>query len=686
MSNARRLLPFLPFLSIALVFAALPGPARAAATGAAPNTPLPLMPYPADVKLGSGEFRVDNNFGVVFEGYREPRLERAEKRFLDHLSRATGLPLWHKAPLNKPNFFIETKGPSSPIQRLREDESYVLVVTPEAVHLSAPNPLGILHGLQTFLQLVRINPSGFNAPAVTIRDWPRFPWRGLMIDSSRHFIPLSIIKQNLDAMEAVKLNVFHWHLSDDQGFRVQSKVYPLLQEKGSDGFYYTQAQIRGVIEYARDRGIIVVPEFDMPAHTASWFPGYPQLASAKGPFHIIRTWGVNDPVMDPTRPTTYAFVNRFIGEMAALFPGPYFHTGGDENNGKEWKANPRIQAFMKAHNFDTTAQLQTYFTAKVEKLVAAHGKTMVGWDEVLQPKTPKNVIIQSWRGQASLAKAASEGYRAILSAGYYLDLNQSAAQHYMVDPMGGAKDLTLQQKNNILGGEAAMWTEYTSQENIDCHIWPRAAAIAERLWSPEQIQNIPSMYRRLAVVSRNLQYYGLDDEASYRLMLERMTGRNDPAALRILGDVVQLPRGYGRHDSGQFAPLNRLVDAIPPESSRAREFMILADRLAAGNASAQDWSLARHWLTIWKDNDARLQPLLSQSELTVELEPVSTTLRKVAEVGLEAVGYLQTKQSAPASWRSSQLAFLKQAALPQADLMNMVAPAVAKLVEATTAK
>lgn len=684
MPNTKRLCSFLQSISIAIALIFLPCATLAAA--GAPNTSLALMPYPADVQLGSGEFRVDNNFGVSLEGYREPRLERAEKRFLNRLSRETGFPLWHKAPLNKPNFFIDTQGPSDRVQRLREDESYKLVVTPEAVHLSAANPLGILHGLQTFLQLVRITPSGFSAPAVTIRDWPRFAWRGLMIDSSRHFIPLNIIKQNLNAMEAVKMNVFHWHLSDDQGFRAQSKVYPLLQEKGSDGFYYTQAQMRDIIEYAHDRGIIVVPEFDMPAHTASWFPGYPQLASAKGPFHIIRTWGVHDPVMDPTRQSTYTFVNRFIGEMAKLFPGPYFHTGGDENNGKEWKANPRIQAFMRAHDLNTTAQLQTYFTERVQKIVAAHGKTMVGWDEVLQPKTPKSVIIQSWRGQASLAKAASLGYRAILSAGYYLDLNQSAKQHYLVDPMSGATNLTQKQKNNILGGEAAMWTEHVNRENIDCRIWPRAAAIAERLWSPEEIRNVPSMYRRLAVVSRELQYYGLNDQESYGEMLQRMTGRNHPAALRILGDVMQPRQGYYRSNPTQWTPLNRLANAIPAESNRARKFSNLVDRLTSGNASAQDWSLARHWLTIWRDNDAKLQPLLSQSKLTADLGPASTTLHNVAETGLAAVGYLQSRQSAPTAWKTSKIASLKEAAEPQEGMVDMIVPAVARLVEATTAK
>ncbi len=401
------------------------------------ENPLPVMPLPAHAVQGQGQFVIDGNFGITLEGYTEPRLKRAQQRFLDTLSRETGIPLWHQAQFNQPSFVVKTAGPSDPVQQLGEDESYHLEISANHVQLTAANPLGVLHGLQTFLQLVRTTPQGFSVPVVTIDDQPRFPWRGLMIDVGRHFMPIPVIERNLDAMEAVKLNVFHWHLSDDQGFRVESEKFPLLQQKGSDGFFYTRAQVRQVIEYARDRGIRVVPEFDMPCHTTAWFAGYPQLASGKGPYQIARNWGVLDAAMDPTQQSTYQFLNPFIGEMAALFPDQYFHIGGDECDGKEWDANPRIQAFMHAHGLRDNAALQAYFTGRVQKLVAAHHKIMEGWDEVLQPTTPKDVLIQSWRGQTALAIAAKQGNRGILSTGYYIDLNQPASEHYLVDPLGG---------------------------------------------------------------------------------------------------------------------------------------------------------------------------------------------------------------------------------------------------------
>ena len=201
--------------------------------------------------------------------------------------------------------------------------------------------------------------------------------------------------------------------------------------------------------------------------------------------------------MDPTEERTYKFLDGFIGEMAKLFPDRYFHIGGDEVNGKEWDANAKIQAFMHAHGLKNNQDLQAYFNTRVQKIVSKHGKIMVGWDEILRPDLPKNIVVQSWRGQDSLAAAAKQGYRGLLSFGYYVDLNWPASRHYAVDPMSGAAaNLGPEEKRRILGGEACMWSEYASPENIDSRIWPRTAAIAERLWSSQDATDVNSMYQR----------------------------------------------------------------------------------------------------------------------------------------------------------------------------------------------
>src|SRR5436309_9408595 len=460
---------------------------------------LGLMPWPENVKTvpGSTRFMVENSFSVSVPANADRHLRKAVAIFLDDLRRHTGsLPLdFAFAEAQKGQLQISVEHASKEIQEIGEDESYTLEVTPSAANLKASTTLGAMRGLQTFLQLVEVTPQGFALPTVVIQDKPRFPWRGLMIDSSRHFTPIDVIKRNLDGMAAVKLNVFHWHLSDNQGFRVESLRFPKLHEMGSDGLYYTQEQIRDVLAYAYDRGIRVVPEFDIPGHCTSWLVGYPDLASSPGPFFIGRQFGVFDPAMDPTRESTYKFLDKFISEMAKLFPDQFFHIGGDEVNGKQWDANPKIQDFMHSHSMKDNKDLQAYFNKRVQQIVSKHGKTMLGWDEILRPELPKSVVIQSWRGQESLAQAAKQGYRGLLSHGYYIDLMWPASQHYLVDPMSdAAASLSPEESKLILGGEATMWAEYVSPENIDSRIWPRTAAIAERLWSPQNVRDVNSMY------------------------------------------------------------------------------------------------------------------------------------------------------------------------------------------------
>ena len=255
------------------------------------------------------------------------------------------------------------------------------------------------------------------------------------------------------------------------------------------------------------------------------------------------------PRWTPTRDSTYKFLDTYIGEMASLFPDSYFHVGGDECNGKEWDANPRIQQFMKAHGIKDNAALQAYFSAKVQKIVAEHREeVIVGWDEVLQPGTPKDVVIQSWRGPQFVGEAVRRGNRALV-AGYYIDLNQAASEHYAADPEGdGPSTLNSEESKRILGGEATMWSEFVTPENVDSRIWPRTAAIAERFWSPRDTRDVASMYTRLAIISQQLNHYGLEHNSSYPAMLSRMTGEPDPLPLRVFGDVMQPPRLYAREE------------------------------------------------------------------------------------------------------------------------------------------
>jgi hexosaminidase len=650
---------------------------------------LNIMPQPASFQPGSGKLVISQSFSVALTGYKEERLDHAANNLVRNLSQQTGMPLNAKAgDASSATLVIHTDHAAREVQELGEDESYTLNVTATNAQLTAPTPLGALHGLQTFLQLVDLTPDGFAVPVVSIQDKPRFPWRGLMIDVSRHFIPLDVLKRNLDGMAAAKLNVLHWHLSDNQGFRVESKKFPKLQEMGSDGLYYTQDEIRDLIAYAHERGIRVVPEFDIPGHSTAWLVGYPELASAPGPYEIERRWGVFDPTMDPTQEKTYKFLDEFIGEMARLFPDHYFHIGGDEVSGKQWNANPQIQQFMRGHGLKNNQELQAWFNGRVQQLVSKHGKVMMGWDEILNPNLPKSIVIQSWRGQKSLAEAARQGYSGLLSNGYYINLNRPAWQHYAVDPMAdAAAALTAEEKQRILGGEACMWAEYVSAENIDSRIWPRTGAIAERFWSPPEVTDVNSMYDRLERFSGKLDWLGLTHNSSYSAMLRRLAGQDDITALRVLADVVEPVKNYNRSktavaEATSATPLNRLIDAARPESNTARQFATLVNGLISGeNNTAESKAQIRALLTRWRDNQANLEPVLEKSFLLKEVEPVSQNLSSLGAAGLRALDYLDSGERAPEAWKAEQLALVEQARKPSAQLLLMIAPSIQKLIE-----
>jgi hexosaminidase len=656
---------------------------------------LNLMPLPAKVEIGGGELVIEPAFSVATTGHTDARLHRAVLRFLTDLRARTGMvPLDMAASKLPPaTLVIDVEGPAKAVQAVDEDESYTLTITSTGAKIHAPNELGAMHGLQTFLQLLQTMPSGFAVPALSIDDKPRFPWRGLMIDASRHFMPVDVVKRNIDGMEAVKLNVLHWHLSDDQGFRVESRKFPKLQELGSDGLYYTQEEIKDVIAYARDRGIRVVPEFDIPGHTTALLTAYPEIASAKGPFQIERNWGVFNPTIDPTKEATYKFLDVFLGEMISLFPDRYFHIGGDEVNGKEWNENPEIREFKRAHHLATNDDLQAYFNKRVERIVTANGKTMIGWDEILRPNLPKTAVIQSWRGAQSLADAAKQGHRGILSNGYYLDLIAPAQQHYAVDPMPPASaGLNAEEQERILGGEACMWAEYVSAENVESRIWPRMAAMAERFWSPQNVQDVNSMYQRLEVISRELNSLGLTHNSSYPVMLRRIAGSEDIADLKTLADVVEPTKGYTRYKTAPvkptaLVPLNRLVDAARPESMTARRFSMMVDAFLANpndssNNGASNKDEIRHMLNRWHEAAAALPAQEDKSFLMKELVPVSQSLGDVSNAGLQALDYLGQTSNIPADWKTRQLSVLDAASKTQAQVTLAIVPAVRKLVEA----
>jgi hexosaminidase len=666
----------------------LPSPLQAQGTAGEMITAgqLNLMPLPASVQIQAGRLSITNSFNVAVKNYADDRLRRGIARTLTRLAGRTVLSFSPElaADESAATLLIQCERAGDTVPSLSENESYTLEVTDKQARLVAPTVVGALRGLETFLQLVRGDRDGYYLPGIKIQDQPRFPWRGLLIDVGRHYEPMEVLKRNLDAMAAVKLNVFHWHLTEDQGFRVESKKFPKLHQLGSDGLFYTQDQVREIIAYARDRGIRVMPEFDIPGHSTSWLVGYPELGSAPGPYKIERRAGIFEPALDPTHDQTYKFLDTFLGEMAALFPDAYMHIGGDENEGKQWDRNPQIQAFMKEKGIKDNHALQAYFNQRILKILQKHGKKMIGWEEILHPDLPKDAVIQSWRGPASLAAAAKQGYNGILSAGYYIDLIFPASQHYLADPIPLNSTLTPEETKHILGGEATMWGEWVSPETIDTRIWPRTAAIAERLWSPRNVTDIDDMYRRLSVISRQLEELGLTHERNYGMLLRRLAASENTGPLRTLASIIEPVKEYRRYlmrPQTMLSPLTGLVDAARPDSETARQFAANVDAFLS---DAPRFALYRQeidqTLLEWQSASRLLGPMIDQSPALQEARPLAGDLLIISEAAQEAMSHLSAGAPASTEWRDAQLAGLNEAAKPKAALEFVIINSVRKLV------
>ncbi len=690
-----------------------------------------IMPLPSKLELRNGHFVVDADFGYSITGVSSPKIEDALDRFFSRLGQSASLKLSKK---EGNALTIACKRENGQYPSLSDDESYVLTVRGSHIELSANSDTGVLHGLESLLQLTERQNENLVIPEMDLFDNPRYPWRGIMIDVARHWVPKEVILRNLEAMAMLKMNVLHLHLSEYQGFRVESKKYPKLHEMGSQGNYFSQEDIREILKHAADRGIRIVPEFDVPGHSTSWFIGYPELASAPGPYQLDSIFGILDPVMDPTKESTYAFLDGFVEEMAALFPDEYLHIGGDEVKTAQWEKNPDINSYMAQNGIEDYHQLQAHFNIRMQKILQKHGKKMLGWDEIIHPDLPKEgIAVQSWRNQKSLWDAVKLGNRALLSNGYYLDYKQPAAAHYKVDPLvipsavtididsmqwkswegklyvqgnevpgelylfGEGKDLrgvtkfmdsfvsfpeatlengilrfsletpfgqmdyelnivedslkgsariaimnldylgkrlggsdmphasalpkfekivppTPEEEALILGGEACMWTEMADDRTVESRIWPRAAAVAEKLWSPKELTtNVEDMYRRLISLDTVLEKTGLQHRSNTKALIREMAPEKYWGALETLASVLEEDKFFNRmriYEPQLYTstPLNRMVDAARPESYIAYQFNADVDRFLATG----DTVLKKHLeyqLRDWSENHTRLIPI-----------------------------------------------------------------------------
>lgn len=410
------------------------------ATASLKNT-LPLMPYPKSVKTSEGTVALKAHYQLQIEGMSESRALALHQRFSKQLNMLgwSSTDNTEQATLIKVNV-NQGNTVSYQLPKLHQDESYQLKVDQQGITVFAQTDFGALHGIASLHQLLFSFYDKKQLPELNINDFPRFPWRGFMLDSVRHFLSIETVKRQLDGMAAAKLNVFHWHLTDDQGWRIELNSYPKLHQQASDGQYYSQAEIKEIVAYASQLGIRVVPEFDVPGHASAIAVAYPELMSIDKNYTMEDGWGVFEPLLDPSNPKVYQFVDEVVAELTALFPDAYVHIGGDEVNPTHWLENEKIQAYMRKNGLENEHDLHVYFNKKVQGILERHNRKMMGWDEIFHPELPKDIMVQSWRGMESLSAIATAGYQGLLSTGFYIDQPQSSAYHYRNELINNVHD------------------------------------------------------------------------------------------------------------------------------------------------------------------------------------------------------------------------------------------------------
>ncbi|HBN89535.1 MAG TPA: beta-N-acetylhexosaminidase [Rheinheimera sp.] len=765
------------------------------------SEPPNLLPVPTRLVLQQGEFDFSSGFNI--DAPDNILLNQATERFVQRLALQTGVDI-ADTPQQTLRITV-TDARQSNIPVVQMNEQYQLRISQHEIELDATTEIGVLRGLETLLQLEKNG----KAPALQLYDAPRFSWRGVLLDPARRFLPFPTLLRQLDIMAAVKLNVLHLHLTDDQGWRFESKRFPRLHQLGGKQGYYTQQQLRQLVQYAAERGIRVVPEIDLPGHTTALGVAYPELMSQPGPKQPEKHWGVHPAVLDPTNEAVYDFLTELITEVTTVFPDPYLHIGGDEVLSEHWLGSAHIVKFMQQHQLADATALHAYFNQRLHSILQQAGRTMMGWDEITQGSLPKSVLVQSWRGVESLHQAAAEGYDTVLSTGYYLDQPQFAAFHYRNDPAPANRPLpdlseltrwsawhfdferlrgsaitgklallgltdgtvhalmefdgrspvfvqqpvlnadklsfridswmgpltadftlgeTLQGKlivgnapyqvngsaialqqradkklpvaapvpytydtdgsttQHILGGEMALWGELVTQDNIDIRLWPNGFAVAERLWSAQDVTDEDSMYQRLGWLNQRLNHFSLQNIRQQQQGYTALAGEHSQA-LATVSEAFEPAHYYHRlHQKSaagiyhQDAPLNLLADFLPAEQSAVRQF---EQRLQLWLEQRQ--AVDKHWLN---EQLAKWQTaangLLATNVAT--LKPYNSLMQQLAALsqsGQLMLNSIEQQKPLLKTKRDSIALQLEQAATIQHEIIIALHRPLQKLLEHT---
>jgi len=527
-----------------------------------------IIPKPASVEKSIGSFIISKRTNIVAKG---ADAEKVAGMFNYFLNKKYGFVLKVNNTVTNGAIVLNTTS------RVKlPDETYQLKVTNHSINISGERS-GVFYGVQSLLQLIHKNGRQLSVPAVTINDAPNFAYRGLMLDVGRHFFEVDEIKKILDVMASLKLNRFHWHLTDDQGWRLEIKKYPKLTSISAwrdsttiggynefkpfiydgqrSGGFYTQDQAREVVKYAAERNIVVIPEIEMPGHSTAVLAAYPELGNGTGPYKVPGYWGVLHTIYSPGE-QTFKFLEDVLTEVMAIFPSKYIHIGGDEVPKDEWKNLPLAQQLIKDNHLKDENELQSWFIGRIEKFLNKNGRNLIGWDEILEGGLSPNATVMSWRGEQGGIDAAKLRHNVIMSPGAYMYINRAQAKDKATEPLAMGDFLPLNvvynynprpaaltpdQQKYILGVQANMWTEYVATDNkLEYMLFPRVAALAEVGWTKPENKDYKSFTEnRLPDFFKNMDQTGINyriPEADIVINDNAQTGRKTIMIIPFVAD------------------------------------------------------------------------------------------------------------------------------------------------------
>lgn len=522
------------------------------------NQDINIIPKPVTVAEGNGSFELDRETFITISQDSE------EMQFLgNYVADLIYAATWMDHKVSS-----ENTAPDSgiylhldPDLDFKDEEGYRLSVTPSLVTISSSKPAGLFYGVQSLRQLLPVeiehtDPSlapknqEWTIPAVEITDYPRFPYRGMHLDVARHFFPVEFVKNYIDLLAMYKFNRFHWHLTEDQGWRIEIKKYPKLTEVGAwrdstlignygsgkydnvrHGGFYTQEEVKEIVEYARQRHITIIPEIEMPGHSSAALAAYPQFGCFEKEYHVQSTWGVFEDIFCP-KEETFGFLEDVLTEVMELFPSTYIHIGGDEAPKKQWEESEIAQEVMRRENLADEHELQSYFITRIEEFLNSHGRQIIGWDEILEGGLAPKATVMSWRGEAGGIEAAKMNHDVIMTPNgtNYFDHYQSESETepiaigglttlediYNYEPIPA--ELPEENEQYILGAQGNVWTEYIhSGDKVEYMAFPRAIALAEVVWSEKEDKSFDDFLNRLQSQFRRLDILGVNYGPHYRV-------------------------------------------------------------------------------------------------------------------------------------------------------------------------